>query len=404
MPQQMQEVPLQVPQVAQIQNDLGFKTPEQLAVERIDPAVQKAADAWFDQLTSCKTGDVEGQQKVRDSVEAAGAQVEETLARKSGLLNQQIRVLGQQAEGGSVAKSLVELKVKVDEINPNRFKLLEPGGIGRAFTWIPGVGTTVNRYMTRWQSAGSTIDSIVMHIREGSKELARDNDVLRSDQNEMRATILRLQKVVQTLMLVDKKLSAKIEMMEAGSEDRKFLEEEVLFYLRQRIGDLQQNMSVNQQGVMAYEFTIRTNRELMRGAKRCENITVRALEIAVVLAIALNKQRMELRSIQAVDETTASLMMANAEQLKTQGAEIFKMSANQSISIDTLKKVYADLDAAFESMAKFKQDALPQMAQRMLVMNELTTEAQKKIERMEKGNNARPVFEIDLDATGAINT
>ena len=403
MPVQVQEdtKPLAVPQASQIQSDLGFVGANQLASQQVDSAVVKMADEWTASLLTGDVTDPAHQQEVRTAVENAGANVEETLARKSGLLKDQIRVLASQPEGSSVAKSLIDLKVNVDKINPNRYKLLEPGGVGRAFAWIPGVGTTMNSYFTRWQSAGGVIDSIVMQIREGAKELLRDNETLRADQIVMRSEILRLQKVIQTLMLVNEKLSAAIEKMEAGSEQRKFMEEEILFTLRQRIGDLQQNLTVNQQGVMSYEFAIRTNRELIRGAKRCETITVRALEIAVVLAMALAKQRMVLRSVQAVDQTTAELMVQNARQLKTQGAEIFKMSATQSISMEALKSVYADLDSAFEQMAKFKQDALPQMAQRMVEMKRMADEAEKKIERMERGNAKRPAITLDLEPTTA---
>jgi uncharacterized protein YaaN involved in tellurite resistance len=403
MPQQLQEtaVSLAIPQTSKIQQDLGFVDGNQLATAPIDAVVAKAANDWTAKLLSGNLTDPASQQDLRNSVENAGSGAEESIARKSGLLKSQIRILAEQPEGSSVAKSLVDLKVNVDKINPNRYKLLSPGGVGRAFSWIPGVGTSMNAYFTKWQSAGNVIESIVMQIREGAKELLRDNDTLRADQLEMSVLIVRLQKVIQTLILVNEKLSVEIDKMEAGSDRRKFMEEEILFTLRQRIGDLQQTLAVNQQGVMSYEFMVRTNRELVRGAKRCENITVKALEIAVILALALAKQRMVLKSIQAVDETTAQLMMQNANQLKTQGTEIFKMSANQSISIETLKKVYSDLDSAFEQMARFKQDALPLMAQRMTAMNALTAEAQKKLDRMEDGNKARPSIELDLEPTAA---
>ena len=396
--------PLQVPQDDQIRKDLGFLRPDEVVAQRnIDPAIVKMADEWTEKLLKQDIKDPLQQEEVRSAVEGAGSEIEQTLTRKSGLLKEQIRVLASQAESSPVAKSLIDLKVNVDRINPNRYKLLSPGGVGRMFAWIPGVGITVNRYFTMWQSSGSVIDSVVMQIREGAKELIRDNETLRADQAEMRAAIIRQQKVIQTLMLVNEKLTVKIEQMEAGSEDRRFMEEEILFALRQRIGDLQTSLAVNQQGVMSYEFVIRTNRELVRGAKRCETITVRALEIAVVLAMALVKQRMVLKSIQAVDQTTAELMVANSQQLKTQGSEVFKMSANQSISMETLRQVYANLDSAFDEMARFKQEALPIMAKRMSDMSLMAAEAQKKIERMEKGNVARPKLELELEPTGALN-
>ena len=54
-------------------------------------------------------------------------------------------------------------------------------------------------------------------------------------------------------------------------ENVKFVTEEVLFPLRQRIMDMQQMIVVNQQGVMATEVVIRNNKELMRGVERARN-------------------------------------------------------------------------------------------------------------------------------------
>jgi hypothetical protein len=47
-----------------------------------------------------------------------------------------------------------------------------------------------------------------------------------------------------------------------------------LFALRQRTLDLQQQLAVNQQGVLAIEIIIRNNRELIRGVDRALDVTI----------------------------------------------------------------------------------------------------------------------------------
>jgi len=42
--------------------------------------------------------------------------------------------------------------------------------------------------------------------------------------------------------------------------------------LRQRIQDLQQQLAVNQQGVLAVELIIRNNKELMKGVDKVEPV------------------------------------------------------------------------------------------------------------------------------------
>lgn len=104
------------------------------------------------------------------------------------------------------------------------------------------------------------------------------------------------------------------------SEERvKFITEEVLFPLRQRVMDLQQMLVVNQQGIMAIEVVIRNNKELIRGVDRARNVTVSALKISVTVASALYNQRIVLKKIELLNQTTNTLISGTSKMLKDQG-------------------------------------------------------------------------------------
>ena len=401
----VQEAPLQLPQDEKIKKDLGLIPNDQL-VKVVDPAITKMADEWVGKImTAGNTKNPVEQENVRTAIEGIGSEIERSLAQKgkSNLLKEQLGSLVKSTEGSSVGKELLDLKVQVDRINPNQYRFFDAGGIGRFFGQIPGVGITVNKYFTKWQSAEGVIDSIINSIHAGAEILGRDNMTLREDQIQMRLDTIRLQKTIQVLMLADTKLAAKVNEMEAGSEERQFMEREILFALRQRIGDLQTTLSVNQSGVISYEFIVRTNRELIRGAHRCETTTKRALQIAVTQAIALMHQKQELEGVKAVDTVTENLMKQNAEQARVQGAEIYKQAANQTISVDTLRQVYTSIDQAFEDIAQFKEAALPAMAARIAAMDELSNHAEQKIRQLERGNAQRPSIEFNLETTGPAN-
>jgi uncharacterized protein YaaN involved in tellurite resistance len=398
-----QSLPPQVANAAQVALDMGIVPGEQLATAKVNPETERVANEWLKKVMACDVTNAEQARQTRDAVENIAAPLVQKLASKSAMLKKQISVLSQSAESSPVANALVNLKVQVDTINPNNFKLLEPGSVGRLFSFIPGIGTTFNKYFTRWQSAGSVIDSIVAQLHSGAEQLRRDIEILLDDQVEMRDLTLRLQKTIQAAMLLDTKLAAEIDKLEQGSEQRKFLEEEVLFTLRQSISDRQTNLAVNQQGVISYEIIIRNNRELIRCARRCEEVTVKALEIAVVVALALANQRIVFKTVQAVDKTTADLMVQNSTMLKTQGVEIHKMAAGQNISMDALKQCFGNLTQAMEDISRFKQEALPQMAGRILEMDRMSTETEKVIAKMERGNAQRPTISLDLEPTGAVN-
>jgi uncharacterized protein YaaN involved in tellurite resistance len=166
------------------------------------------------------------------------------------------------------------------------------------------------------------------------------------------------------------------------------IENEWLFPLRQRILDLQQQLVVNQQGIMAIDLVIRNNVELMRGVDRATNVTVSALQVAVTLALALANQRITLEKILAVNETTDKLIGQNAERLRTQGVEIHKMAAGTSLNIDVLKKAFVDIKAALDDISRFRQEALPRMAAAIVELDKLSDDASKTIQNMD---NARRI-------------
>ena len=81
---------------------------------------------------------------------------------------------------------------------------------------------------------------------------------------------------------MDEQISAQIEQAKLDGieeEKLKFVTEEILFPLRQRIMDMQQMVVVNHQGIVAMEVVKRNNKELIRGVDRARTVTVTALRI-----------------------------------------------------------------------------------------------------------------------------
>jgi len=198
--------------------------------------------------------------------------------------------------------------------------------------------------------------------------------------------------------LIDQKLTNKIET-EIPSDDPKykFIQDEIIFSVRQRVMDLMQQLAVNQQGVLATEIVIRNNKELIRGVNRALNVTITALQVAVTVAMALANQKIVLDKVNALSETTDNLIASTAARLKTQGAEIHKQAASTALNIDNLKAAFADINAAMKDIENFRANALPQMATNILEMDKLTSEAEESIQKMEKANKAKPAITIEIE-------
>ena len=135
---------------------------------------------------------------------------------------------------------------------------------------------------------------------------------------------------------------------------------------------------VNQQGIMAIEVVIRNNKELIRGVDRARNVTVTALKISVTVASALYNQKIVLKKIESLNETTNNLISATSKMLKDQGAAIHKQSLETSISVDTLKQAFTDVLSALDSISTYKQEALPRMRETIHQFSELAVTGERR--------------------------
>lgn len=387
-------VSLSVPNEGAIKKELQFVEPDALVAKKSDPELEKQAEGYIKMLMS---HDFENQDK-RIAVDQMGLKTQQLSAQRNKMLQQPINTLVKAGDdGGPVAKSLIDLKMQIEELDPARFDF-SPGWFTRMLGWFPFVGAPLKKYFSRYESAQTVIDAIIKSLEMGRDQLKRDIITLGADQKGMEEMTIKLEKVIQLGQLIDQKLQYQIDR-EISPEDpnHDFISEELVFPLRQRIMDLQQQLAVNQQGVLATEIIIRNNRELIRGVDRALNVTINALQVAVTVALALANQKIVLKKIDAINKTTSNLIAHTAQQLRTQGAEIHKQASQSMLNMETLERAFSDINAALEDIARFRREALPQMASSILKMNTLTEEADKAIAKIETGKQAQSGIIIDVE-------
>ena len=379
---------------SEINQELALVPLDSISVSDVDPAMEAQVDKYVGMLLSSEFDNA----VKRTAIDAVGLKTQQESASRSKMLRQPIRNLAKAGEdGGPVAKSIVSLKEQVEGLDPVNFNFTASGWM-RLIQKIPGIGKPINRYFTKFLSAETVIDAIIKSLELGRDQLNRDNTTLSQDQQNMRNSLDKLTRAIQLGRLLDQKLQYKLDR-EISPEDEMagFIKEELVFPLRQRIMDLQQSLAVNQQGVLTIEIIIRNNRELLRGVARAVNVTVIALQVAVACALALANQKIVLKKIDALNETTSSLIGHTAERLKEQGVAIQKQASQSMLNMETLEKAFQDIKTAMDDISKFRQEALPQMANNILRLDNLTTEAAEVIEKMERSSKARPAIEIDVE-------
>lgn len=380
---------LALPPVEEIARDLEGGA----AAGRGDDEATLDAEAQAFVETLLDGGDAEAQARQRRAVDELGLELQQQAAHQSAMLQTPLRQLAHHGdEGGPVAKALVDLRGRMQSLDPARHNLAS-GPLDRLLARLPGAGSRLQRYFRKFETAQQALDAIIADLEGGRDMLRRDNLTLDDDQQALRETLVRLTRQIALGRRIDDRLQIAIDRRDAEDPQRRFLEEELLFPLRQRIVDLQQQLAVSQQGVLALEVIIRNNRELMRGVDRAINVTVSALTVAVTVALALANQRLVLDRVESLNATTSEMIGGTARALRQQGVDIQRRASSAMLDMQALEEAFGEVIGAIDDLSRYRREALPRLDDQIDRLATLAGQGGEAIDRLARGR--------DADADGA---
>ncbi|WP_043529423.1 toxic anion resistance protein [Litchfieldella xinjiangensis] len=377
--------PLSLPPVEHIARHLDEPRggQEETVSSNHDAELSAMADAFVDEVLASPEASAEQQ---RRAVDEMGIDIQRQASHHSAMLQTPLRKLAHHGdEGGPVAQALVNLRGRMQSLDPQRHNLSK-GGLDRALALLPGVGTRMQRYFRKFENAQEALDAIIADLESGREMLRRDNVTLSDDQEALRDILGQLNRQIALGRLIDTRLSQAAQDREQDDPQRTFIEEELLFPLRQRIVDLQQQLAVSQQGVLALEVIIRNNRELMRGVDRAIHVTVSALTVAVTVAMALANQRLVLDRVESINSSTSEMIAGTAKALRSQGVEIQTRASSATLDMQALEEAFGEVMGAIDDLSRYRQDALPKLDEQIDRLESLSRQGGEAISRLERGN------------------
>lgn len=371
---------LEIPDTDEIKQEISqeLAVPPQKAT-----VIDNAAQQKGNQIMNVDIDNVADRRSIVAAVEGLGMDVTRKSTRHNEILGSRIGQLSQGGgESGEVAKDLAALSIKMRDLDPSGIDFAKKGPLG-------GLFNPVRRYFERYKTADAEIADIVKSLDKGKRTLQNDNKTLQLEADDMRTLTKDLNQRIAMAIDLDAYLTDQVEqknMMGDDPELVKFVEEEVLFPLRQRIQDLQQLQLVNQQGILAMDIVRRNNMELIRAVNRAQSVTVASLRVAVTVAGALYNQQIVLEKINALNETTNNMIAATSQMLKQQGVAIQQQATSTAVSPETLKKAFEDTFEALDDISNYRRQALPQMAETIATFREMADEGESRLQQMEAGD------------------
>jgi uncharacterized protein YaaN involved in tellurite resistance len=352
--------------------------------QQVDPAAAKQIHAtvasYVDQLVKLDPHSPDFDSKVEAIHSLGDADIRASAAVSNRLLQQPAKAMdsGPLSKTSDVSNNLVKLRRTVEDLDPQRQGLLSKKTI---FGVIP-FGNRLRDYFAKYESSQHNIDAIIQSLYRGQDELRQDDASLEQEKANVWAIKDKLQQYLYMSAQLDTALTAKIAALQSSDPDKaKALQEDVLFYVRQKRQDLLTQLAVNMQGYLAMDLIRKSNMELIKGVDRATTTTVSALRTAVIVAQALNNQKLVLDQITALNTTTGNLIESTSELLKQQTGAIYDQAASATINIKQLQTAFDNIYQTMDSIDAFKLNALDSMKQTIDALSTEVTKAQTYLDR-----------------------
>ena len=351
-------------------------------------------DDFVQTISALDPNTEEFQKRVKAVYSAGDSEVMQAAAMSNRLLDKPVKSMesGGLSETAGVSKSLLELRRLVEDLDPStQGDLFSP----RKLLGIIPFGNKLAHYFDRYTSSQSNIQRIIQALHNGRDELERDNATIEEEKISMWSLMQRLEQYVYVLKGLDAKLTEKATGLDAADPAKaKVLREDVLFYVRQKSTDLLTQMAVNIQGYLALDMIRKTNLELIKGVQRATTTTVSALRTAVMVAQALNNQKLVLDQVTALNTTTSNMIESTSKMLRQQAAAVHEQAASSTIELDKLKRAFQNIYDTMDMVSEFKTKALDGMGKTVEALTEEVKKSQTYLDRARAGQASEALADV----------
>ncbi len=357
------------------------------------PALDEKVDSYLAGLTTAQPKSPEFETRAADVRTMGDNDIRAAAETSNRLLKTPVQALnqGNLTNGSKVGTTLQQLRRTVEDLDPKQASVPK-----KLLGMIP-FGSKVTDYFRRYESAQKQLDGILHSLRNGQDELLKDNAALNMEKQTLWESMGRLNQYVYIAERLDARLAAQIAEIEATDPERaKSLREDVLFYVRQKHQDLLTQLAVSIQNYLAIDIVIKNNIELIKGVDRASTTTVSALRTAVIVAQALNNQKLVLEQITALNVTTSNMIQSTSEMLRDNSVAIQQQAASATIGLPQLQAAFANIYETMDAIDAFKVEALGNMAQTIGVLESEVTKSRSYLERVAKTDQRNRSGSLDI--------
>ena len=247
--------------------------------------------------------------------------------------------------GSSIEENIDKLNKKIKELNPTNVDF----SIQKRVLFNP-----TKKYFNKIKQEEGLIAILIQKLEEEKEILNRDNITLELEIEQLRKLIEQINKEYEKGEDLKKDINAIIDKakIENDKDKEQFYLQNVLIPLERKLFDIKQMAVVKEQSILAFEIIRRNNKQIIRNLEKIKNVTIEALNTAVIVAKSLYNQKLVLKKIEMIEKGTSDLFKGTAKSLKSQSKEIEKMSRPQDLLKNVFNKAFDTLNIVNEENKK----------------------------------------------------
>ncbi len=271
----------------------------------------------------------------------------------------------------------------------------------KLFGLIP-FGNKLQEYFRKFQSAGSQLQTIMGQIYAARDDMQRDAAEIEQVKAKLWDAMQKLKGAIYFALELDKQIAARVESLKSSDALRaKALEQEVLFYARQNLQDMQVQMAVNVNGYLAMDVLKKTAREMINGCNRVATTGMSALATAQTVARATGNQIQVMEMLNGVSSTIGDLVTETSRQLGAHVEKTGEFAQNPMIGIEKIQEMFDNTFKAMDAMDTFRSKAIDVMGKNNELIKNQITRSEQYIDRV-RADNAKGAMQSDTSGPVAM--
>lgn len=341
------------------------------------------ANQLVDNLFSLNMGNAQNKISITSKIENLGDDVLKKAASQCTLLKVRVgdisKLNSKDEASNVVVTDLATLSHEMKKLDPSKIDFDEKGLFGK-------VSRKIKSYFEKYQTADKVLAKIFESLEANKKRLENDNKTLMIKQADLYSATFALNEMIEYVSYLSSTLDDRITLAEANGEDTEivdYIKKNISFVVLQKIQDLQQQMVICQNGYVAMEILIQNNKELIRNVKRAQTTSRAALEIGVMVATALFHQKVVLRQVGILNQTTNYFIGETSRLLREQGTAIQQQSIEMGPSYETMVEAFENCFGALDDLDTYRAEAIPLLRERIAQFKQLTDSAEVRMKQIE---------------------